>query len=240
MRYCFMKRPDYERLYAIVRKRFEKTKFFRAGSLDETFYTMRVFETAKRIMNLLPPKDRKKVDKEAVLVATILHDVGKSVLDERKLTNLESPARGKELKKHPALGVPIAKRILKQEGYPDAFIEKVAHLVACHAMRQHYEGKKSLELKIVQDADLISDAGLPGFIRPFLFGGQYMRGTINTIHYLMHTPNRIETSGLLNLTASKRLAHEMAKEENALIAQAATYIDSDLLDLRWTRKTEPR
>ena len=70
------KRPNYKRIYNAACARFNSTHHFYHGPYDETFYTLRVYETAKEIIRRL---DR-KCETQKIIAAALLHDVGKSRL----------------------------------------------------------------------------------------------------------------------------------------------------------------
>lgn len=53
--------------------------------------------------------------------------------------------------------------MLKDLGHSNEFIEKVCYLIKNHDV--HAVIKKTLELKVLQDADYIADTGLIGFAR---------------------------------------------------------------------------
>ncbi|MBW3018255.1 hypothetical protein KY325_03790, partial [Candidatus Woesearchaeota archaeon] len=59
------KNPNYKKIYSIVKGMFDRTAHFKHGPFDETFFTLRVYESAKEIMRKL----KKKCDKQTVLVA---------------------------------------------------------------------------------------------------------------------------------------------------------------------------
>ena len=73
--------PDYKAIYSKVKERFVQSKYFNYGACDETYYTLRVFETAKEIIHRL----NKKVNVSLILVSAILHDVGKSKINLSKV-----------------------------------------------------------------------------------------------------------------------------------------------------------
>ena len=168
------KNPDYKKIYKFVKDKFDRTTHFKHGPFDETYFTLRVYESAKEIISKL----NKDINKEQVLVACILHDIGKIKLKASKMVSSHSPLKtfSEEWHKHPKLSVPIAKKFLKQIRHSDEFIEKVCYLIENHDLRGDKLQKKSLELKIIQDADLIADIGFAGFIRPFLYCGKLFLG----------------------------------------------------------------
>jgi HD superfamily phosphodiesterase len=220
--------PDYKRIYSIVKRIYEGTEHFRHGPFDETFFTMRVYETAKEIMGKL---DR-KCDRNKVLVAAIVHDVGKSKLNNDRLVKGDDMHKDvhKEWHRHAKLGVPIARRILRDLGHSEEFISDVLYLVENHDHRIDDGFEKTLELKILQDADLIADCGFAGFIRPFLFGGKFKKQSIvDSILYMQNNKNRVANTKLLNLGVSRRIATRRFKLEQKLINKISEEIVSDLL-----------
>ena len=94
------KHPDYKKMYSVVKKLFLKTEHFKHGPYDETFFTTRVYETAKEIVKHFP-----ECSKEEILAAAVLHDVGKSKLVSCRLIKdfkkLESGEH--EWRRHPGL-----------------------------------------------------------------------------------------------------------------------------------------
>ncbi|MCK4521662.1 MAG: HD domain-containing protein [Nanoarchaeota archaeon] len=221
------KKPDYRKIYQIVKKLFDKTKHFKHGPFDETYYTLRVFESAKDIIKKL----KKNVNKEEVLVAAILHDVGKIKLKQELIFGKDGILDNAKAEwfKHAKLGVPIAKDILRKLCHSDEFITKVCYLIENHDKRKKLK-EKSLELQILQDADLLSDCGLAGFIRPFLYCGKFSHASIiSSIHHIQEEENRAEDDNLMNLKVSKKLAHKKLKFQKRLIKEISKDIDSELL-----------
>jgi putative nucleotidyltransferase with HDIG domain len=218
--------PDYKKIYSIIKSRFGKTNYFCNGHLDETFFSLRVYETAKEIMSKL----KIKVNRQEVLTAALLHDIGKTKLDDKKMFSETKYLKGRhdEWRKHAKLGVPIAKRILKRLGHSDEFTEEICYLVGNHDSRKELK-EKTIELKVLQDADLISDAGYAAFIRPFIFGGQFQRDIIGTIKYIQKEVNRVVMPGMINLKVSKEMGMKKIKTEKKLIKEISEEIESDLL-----------
>lgn len=218
------KKPNYKKIYTFVKEKFDKTNHFYHGPFDETYYTLRVFEEAKNIIQELKEK---KIKKEEVLTAAILHDVGKTKLKASKLFygTRERENIREEWIKHAELGVPIAKKYLKKEGYSPEFIEHVCYLIKNHDKRDMKN--KTIELKILQDADIIADIGFAGFIRPFLYATRFKRTTISTIEFLQKE-NRLENNHI-NLNASKRLGKKKMKKQKELAKEILKDIKSELL-----------
>jgi len=219
--------PDYCGIYRQVKAKFDSTEHFYHGPYDETYYSMRVYETAKEIISLLRPK---KVKVQQVLVAAICHDLGKTRLNARKMFGRDRllATIGEEWKRHAALGVPLARQILEKSGHSRQFIDEVCYLIGQHDLRGAKLKERSLELAILQDADLISDIGLAGFLRPFLHSGKFRRSIADSIRYIK-TEDRTGDGGLINLAVSKRLAKREMGIQKALAKEAAREIDSELL-----------
>ena len=222
------KSPDYKKLYEIVTKLYNKTEHFNHGPFDETFFTLRVYECSKELIKRL----NKSIKKEELLVASILHDVGKIKMDSKKLCNKHKvlDTAHDEWMKHGELGISIAEDILKKENYSKEFIKTVSYLIKNHPKRGNEMKNKTLELQILQDADLLADCGFAGFIRPFLYCGKFKSSSvIGSIKYLKNQKDRVENEDSLNLEISKQIAKEKMKVQKHLVSEISKDIESDLL-----------
>ncbi|HUT81902.1 MAG TPA: HD domain-containing protein [Candidatus Bathyarchaeia archaeon] len=217
--------PDYKKLYEIVCDLYSDTDHFYYGQWDETFYTLRVFETCKTLIR----KTNAKVEEEFILTAAIFHDVGKTILDtEEKIKE--------EWDKHPIYGAEVTRKILKEQGFENEFIEQVVYLVKHHDDRpSKVEMVRTHELKILQDADLLADLGLASFVRPFLYSGKNKRKTIDNVNYIKAerpSNGNISKENLykLNLNVSKKIASKLIREANKLNNKIFKLTQSELLD----------
>ena len=221
------KKPDYKQIYEFVKEKFDRTTHFKHGPFDETYYSLRVYESGKEIIGKLG----RKVKKEQVLAAAILHDIGKIKLKSSKLFSkyemLENISE--EWHKHAKLGVPIAKRYLKKLGHSEEFIEEVCFLIEHHGLRGEKLGDRSLELQILQDADLIADIGFAGFIRPFLYCGKFSKQSVISSIKFIKKEDRTNNGDELNLSVSKSIAEREMGIQSDLIKEISKDIDSDLL-----------
>ena len=220
-------KPNYKQIYEFVKDKFDKTTHFKHGPFDETYYTLRVYESAKEIMNKL----NLKIKKEPLLAAAILHDIGKIKLKSSKMfrKNEVLENASEEWHKHAKLGVPIAKRYLKTLGHSEAFIEEVCYLIEHHDLRGDKLQNRSLELQILQDADLIADIGFAGFIRPFLYCGKFSKQSVISSIKFIKKEDRTENGNELNLNISKSISKREMKIQRDLIKEISKEIDSDLL-----------
>ncbi len=221
------KKPDYKKIYKISCKFFTKKGRFSSGAFDETFYTLRVFETAKQLIKELG----EKVKTEEVLTATLLHDIGKSKLKLKKVFRKDGWREDfrEEWHKHPKYSAELAKPLLKKLGHSQEFIENVCYLIENHDKRDNFSGEKSLELKIVQDADYVGDTGFAGFIRPFGYSGSFKKPVISQIQYMNIEGNSRMKPEKLNLKESIKLIKENDKLEKSLLKSMNSLIDSELL-----------
>lgn len=219
--------PDFKRLYEIVCDLYSNTMHFYYGQWDETFYTLRVFETCKELIK----KYKKEVNEEVILTAAIFHDVGKTKLDtEEKIK--------KDWDNHPKFGAKITREILRKEGFENAFIERVANLVKHHDDRPNkVDMIRSDELKILQDADLLADMGIASFIRPFLYSGKNKRKTIDNVNYIKKQSMTHNNGGLpkdniykLNLGISKKKAKKLIRESDKLNKKIFKMTQSELVE----------
>jgi HD superfamily phosphodiesterase len=179
---------------------------------------MRVFETVKELA---------KKPSTVLLTASIMHDVGKSKLDMKKIFHgKELITDQKEWETHPIKSVPIARRILKSLGHSNEFINEVSGLIKNHDNRSLKD--KSFELKILQDADLLADMGLADFIRPFLWGGKFDRSVISCIQFMLEQKQGKDINKL-NLPASKKLCKKQYKIKEELAKRIIKLLDSELI-----------
>jgi HD superfamily phosphodiesterase len=197
--------PKHKNLYQEVKNRFKDTNYFYYGPYDETFFTHQVYRNAREILQEVD------ADEEVVLVSSLLHDIGKTLLDENLLFKKET--HKSEWLKHPQKGVELTMQILKEFGYSSDFIEKVCFIVENHDKRKEFHGEKTNELKIVQDADWIADGGIAGLIRPFLWVASNKVGTLGNIEYVLSEPSRYDENEILNLDVSKQLSKKMFEDE---------------------------
>jgi uncharacterized protein len=99
-------------------------------------------------------------DLEVLAAAALLHDIGRK--EERQ-------SRGAVC--HARIGAEMAASILRDLGYPDKTIEQIRHCIEAHRYRGDSK-PKTLEARILFDADKLDSIGAIGIGRAFLFAGQ--------------------------------------------------------------------
>jgi uncharacterized protein len=105
-------------------------------------------ERTVRLAKILAKKEG--ADMDVCVVAAWLHDVGK--------------AKNEEV--HGDIGSRMAKPFLERLGFESEFIEKVCHAIECHDSAS-VQNARTIEAKVVFDADKLQAIGPFGFAREF-------------------------------------------------------------------------
>jgi uncharacterized protein len=148
------RRPSVSRtLRAAVRA--EAEAFFRKarGSHD--------WDHTERVLRLcLKIGKKEKADLGVLELAALLHDVGRGD---------EDASNGRVC--HGRAGAVLAGRILERHGLDRRLIREVVHCIRTHRFRKRTV-PKTLEAKILFDADKLDSIGAVGIGRAFLFAGE--------------------------------------------------------------------
>ncbi len=127
-----------------------------ADATHDFDHVLRVLALAERLAK------EEGADRKVVRTAALLHDIARA--QERSDYGLEIDA---EID-HALLGAQLAKEILADE---DAdFVEAVAHAIEAHRYRNAIE-PRTIEAKVLFDADKLDSIGAVGVARAFAFGG---------------------------------------------------------------------
>ncbi len=220
------KNPDYKKIYEYVSKKYSKSPYFHYGVYDETFYTLRVYEMCKELIG----KVSSDVKKEIVLTAALLHDIGKTEMDFDKLVKADGGFERTEWKTHAKRGVPVSRRYLRSQGHSKEFIDEVAYLVENHDRRRDKMSNRTIELEILQDADILADSGLVAITRTFTYSGQFKRSILDGISFMRDVESRAEDPDLFNLKISKYMAKKLHNQEVKMIKELSESLESELLD----------
>lgn len=126
-----------------------KLLFEKDCSGHDYFHSLRVYHTAMAIA------ETEDCCKETVALGALLHDA-----DDRKLFHTENYAN--------------ARRILQQYGAPEALTNKVIEAISTVSFRgTDTATPKTIEGKILQDADRLDALGAIGIARTFAYGGSH-------------------------------------------------------------------
>ncbi len=127
-----------------------------SSSAHDLEHTFRVLKLAKRIA-----EKEGKANMEVIELAALLHDIARVKEDSDKTGNTD----------HAVLGAEMAGKILSDLEYPKEIVEAV-----CHAIRTHrFRGEnvpKTLEAKILFDADKLDAIGAVGIARAYMIAGE--------------------------------------------------------------------
>ena len=115
-------------------------------------HVMRVYRLAERI------GQEEGADMVVLRTACLLHDIARADQDTGAIKN------------HAAEGAIRVKNVLHDQ--PPEFVEAVSQAVATHSFRDGNAVPKSLEAKILFDADKLDAIGAIGVARAFTFGGR--------------------------------------------------------------------
>jgi uncharacterized protein len=139
----------------VARIREEAGAFFRGarGSHDWD-HTERVRRLALRIGR------REKADLAILELAALLHDIGRAEEDR---------SRGRVC--HARIGAAMAKRILEDYGCDPAVVRAVVGAIRTHRFRKGGT-PRTLEARVLFDADKLDSIGAVGIGRAFLFAGE--------------------------------------------------------------------
>lgn len=124
-------------------------------------HVLRVYENAERICKL------EKADKKLVLTAALLHDV------------VSYPKSDKRSKTSSTKSAIKAKKILQKLHYSNNEIQIISDAIECHSFSKN-KTPKTLEGKILQDADRLDALGAIGIARTFAVGGGENRSFYNS------------------------------------------------------------
>lgn len=155
--------------------------------------------------------EREKANVEVVRKAAELHDV----------------ARDKP--NHAIESAKIARNILEREGYNKNFIKAVVHCIEAHSFSANIK-PKTLEAKILSDADKLDAIGAVGVARAFLYSGEIGRGIEETLNHF--DEKLLKLKDLLYTNTAKKIAekrHEFLLEFYKRIKNELKLKDVDLI-----------
>ncbi|WP_258084714.1 HD domain-containing protein [Thermococcus thermotolerans] len=152
------------------------------------------FSHVERVFNLCMHIGKEEgADLEVLALAALLHDVARP---------LESAGRVKD---HAIEGARIARQYLRSLGYNNDKIEAVAHAIEAHRFSRGPE-PRTLEAKILSDADKLDAIGAIGVARVFMYSGEHGRDIEAS---LRHFEEKIlKLKDLMYTETARRIAEE--------------------------------
>lgn len=116
-------------------------------------HVKRVYNIAEKLL------ETENADQETVTLAVLLHDIGRHKEDNGEIEN------------HEKWGAEKAAEILRRKGFGVEKIEEVTHCIDAHRFSTQPE-PRTLEAKIVSDADNLDALGATGIARAFCYAGE--------------------------------------------------------------------
>jgi len=138
----------------LIKNRMKSELSCAAHNID---HVMRVYQLCQSIA-----KTEKNVNMAVLEPAALLHDIAR-VIESNDITGQTD---------HALLGSEMAVAILNEIGYPETHIDEIAHCIASHRYRSG-NTPKTIEAKILFDADKLDIIGSVGIARTFMLAGQY-------------------------------------------------------------------
>ena len=120
-------------------------------------HVMRVYDLCR-----LLAAGEKDTDMEILLVSALLHDIAR----------VEEDGDNTGMTDHAILGAEKAGKLLESLGYPEENIKGVKHCIITHRFRSSAK-PKTIEAKILFDADKLDVLGAVGLVRTYMMSGQY-------------------------------------------------------------------
>lgn len=107
-------------------------------------------------------KYEENVDLDILIPAALLHDIARVIESQNKTGKID----------HAVLGGSMSEEILRNLGYEEEKIAKIKHCILTHRYRSgNYP--KTIEAKILFDADKLDVIGSIGLARTFMIAGQF-------------------------------------------------------------------
>jgi len=112
-------------------------------------------------------------DLEIVELSALLHDIAR---------DKDATTTGTGTACHAVEGAKMAEEILKKHNYPDEKIKAICHCIEAHRFRDPTLPPKTLEAKVLFDADKLDVLGAIGVARTYSFGGEHNQKLYSDFH----------------------------------------------------------
>ncbi|MCD6372830.1 MAG: HD domain-containing protein [Thermococcus sp.] len=172
------------------------------------------FDHIERVFNLcLHIGQKEGADLEVLALAALLHDVARPM-----------ESRG-EVHDHAKAGAEIAGEYLKELGYPEEKLENVVHSIEAHRFSRGPE-PRTLEARILSDADKLDAIGAVGIARVFMYSGEHGRDIAAS---LKHFEEKIlKLKDLMYTETARKMAEERHRFTEEFIRRITLEIEGEL------------
>ncbi|NOX45018.1 MAG: HD domain-containing protein [Caldiserica bacterium] len=147
--------------------------------------------------------DRGHVERVTRLARYIATREGADVGVVTAAAELHDLARGEP--DHARKSAERARKILRARGRPEEFIEQVVHCIEAHSFSKGVE-PRTLEAKVLSDADKLDAMGAIGVARAFLYSGEIGRSLEETLRHFEEKLLALRDS--LHTETARELARE--------------------------------
>ncbi len=170
------------------------------------------FSHVQRVLNLCMHIGKKEgADLEVLALAALLHDTARPLEDMGKIED------------HALESAKIARRFLRGLGYKK--VEDVAHAIEAHRFSKPPE-PRTLEAKILSDADKLDAIGAIGIARVFMYSGEHGRDIETSLRHFEEKILRLKDM-MYTRTAGK-MALERHRYTEEFITRIKREIEGEL------------
>jgi len=172
------------------------------------------FSHVERVFNLCLHIGREEgADLEVLALASLLHDIARPLEDSGKVED------------HALESARIARHFLLSLGYPEEKVEAVTHAIEAHRFSRGPE-PRTLEAKILSDADKLDAIGAIGIARVFMYSGEHGRDIEAS---LKHFEEKIlKLKDLMYTETAKRIAEDRHRFTVEFIERIKREIEGEL------------
>lgn len=148
-------------------------------------------------------------DMKVLIPAALFHDVARPLEKKTKIPHEEEGAR-------------IAEEYLRTSGFDEPCISAIVHSIRSHRYSTG-EKPKTLEAKVLSDADKLDAMGAIGIARAFMQAGEHGDGINDAISHLHE--KLLKLNELMYTNAAK----ELAKERHELLKNFADELEDEAI-----------
>lgn len=172
------------------------------------------FSHVERVLNLCMHIGREEgADLEVLALAALLHDIARP---------LESSGRVED---HAVEGARIARQYLRSLGYAEDKIEAIAHAIEAHRFSRGPE-PRTLEAKILSDADKLDAIGAIGIARVFMYSGEHGRDIDASLRHFEEKILRLKD--LMYTETARKMAEERHRFTEEFIERIRREIEGEI------------
>lgn len=195
-------------------KRMERELSCSAHNID---HVMRVYNTCKVIAST-----ESNVEMGILEPAALLHDIARVIESNDKSGNID----------HASLGADMAEEVLNEIEYPKEFIDPIRHCIETHRFRSDND-PKTIEAKILFDADKLDVIGSIGIARTFMLAGQFKQRITTNISNSYIRDNTVDNGRIKDVSKHSPLMeyeYKFKKIPDKLYTEKGKQIGRERLD----------